>query len=83
MDRSFGMAPDGCYSSRRNGRRRSSQSRCATQRMPAKADALPSVCQRKVIKTNPAGAKAECLFADGTSILVSNFVASFIRAGIM
>jgi len=48
---------------------------------PVKADALPSVCQRKVIKTNPAGAKAECLFADGTSILVSNFVASFIRVG--
>jgi hypothetical protein len=48
---------------------------------PVKADALPSVCQRKVIKTNPTGAKTECLFADGTSILVSNFVASFIRAG--
>ncbi len=48
---------------------------------PVKADALPSVCQRKVVKTNPTGAKTECLFADGTSILVSNFVASFIRAG--
>src|SRR5258707_2609897 len=48
---------------------------------PVKADALPSVCQRKVIKTNPMGAKTECLFADGTSILVSNFLASFIRAG--
>ena len=47
----------------------------------AKADALPNVCQRKVVKTNPTGAKTECLFADGTSILVSNFVASFIRAG--
>jgi hypothetical protein len=46
-----------------------------------KADALPNVCQRKVVKTNPTGAKTECLFADGTSILVSNFVASFIRAG--
>jgi len=48
---------------------------------PVKADALPSVCQRKVVKTNPKGAKTECLFADGTSILVSNFLASFIRAG--
>src|SRR6266446_3865708 len=48
---------------------------------PVKADALPSACQRKVVKTNPTGAKTECLFADGTSILVSNFVASFIRAG--
>ena len=45
-----------------------------------KADALPNVCQRKVVKTNPKGAKTECLFADGSSILVSNFVASFIRA---
>jgi hypothetical protein len=45
-----------------------------------KADALPNVCQRKVVKTNPTGAKTECLFADGTSILVSNFLASFIRA---
>jgi len=46
-----------------------------------KADALPNVCQRKVVKTNPTGAKTECLFADGSSILVSNFLASFIRAG--
>jgi hypothetical protein len=46
-----------------------------------KAEALPNVCKRKVIKTNPTGAKTECLFADGTSILVSNFLASFIRAG--
>src|SRR5579859_5418821 len=46
-----------------------------------KTDGLPNVCQRKVVKTNPKGAKTECLFADGTSILVSNFLASFIRAG--
>lgn len=46
-----------------------------------KAGALPNVCQRKAVKTNPTGAKTECLFADGTSILVSNFVASFIRTG--
>ena len=46
-----------------------------------KADALSNVCQRKVVRTNPKGAKTECLFADGSSILVSNFVASFIRAG--
>src|SRR5713226_9727004 len=48
---------------------------------PVKADALPRVCQRTVVTTNPTGAKTECLFADSTSILVSNFVASFIRAG--
>src|SRR5260370_22210989 len=46
-----------------------------------KADALSNVCQRKVVKTNPKGAKTECVFTDGTSILVSNFVASFMRAG--
>ena len=46
-----------------------------------KADALPNVCHRKVVKTNPNGAKTECLFADGTSILFSNFLASFICAG--
>src|SRR5713226_8876925 len=40
-----------------------------------------NVCQRKVVKTNPKGIKTECVFADGTSILVSNFLASFIRAG--
>lgn len=46
-----------------------------------KGKPLPNVCQRKVVKTNPTGAKTECLFADRTSILVSNFLASFIRAG--
>jgi hypothetical protein len=46
-----------------------------------KADGLPNVCQRKVVKTNPKGAKTECLFADGISILLSNFLASFIRCG--
>ena len=45
------------------------------------ADSLPNVCQRKVVKTNPKGTKTECLFADGTSILVSNFFASFICLG--
>lgn len=46
-----------------------------------KADAPSNVCQRKVVKANPKGAKTECLFVDGTSILLSNFLASFIRAG--
>jgi hypothetical protein len=39
------------------------------------------VRRRKVIGTNPKGPKTECLFADGTSILLSNFLASFVRAG--
>jgi hypothetical protein len=47
----------------------------------ARADARPNVCQRKVVKTNPKGPKTECLFADSTSILLSNFLASFVRAG--
>ena len=42
---------------------------------------LRNVCQRKVLKTNPKGVNTECVFTDGTSILVSNFLASFIRAG--
>lgn len=45
----------------------------------AKAAALPNVCQRKVVATSPKDARSECLFADGTSILVSYFLASFIR----
>jgi len=46
-----------------------------------KPDALSNVCQRRVAKTNPKGSKTECLFADGASILISNFLASFVRAG--
>jgi hypothetical protein len=38
------------------------------------------VWSRLVLKTNPKGSKTECVFADGTAILVSNFLASFIRA---
>ncbi len=41
----------------------------------------PDLCQRKVVRTNSKGVKTECVFTDGTSILVSNFLASFIRAG--
>jgi curved DNA-binding protein CbpA len=40
-----------------------------------------NVCQRKVLKANPKGDRTECVFADGTSILVSNFLASFIHPG--
>jgi hypothetical protein len=46
-----------------------------------KADARPNLCQRKVVSANPKGAKTECLFADGTSILLSNFLATFVRVG--
>jgi len=46
-----------------------------------KADSLPNVCRRQVVKTSPKDAKTECLFAEGTFILISNFLASFVRAG--
>lgn len=39
------------------------------------------MCERKIVRTNQKGAKTECFFADGTSILVANFLASFIRPG--
>jgi hypothetical protein len=42
---------------------------------------LPNVARRQVLRTNPKDSKTECVFADGTAILVSNFLASFIRAG--
>ena len=46
-----------------------------------KEDALPNIRRLKVVKVSPKGVKTECVFADGTSILVSNFLASFIHAG--
>ncbi len=49
--------------------------------LQARINPSRNVCQRKVVKSNPKGVKTECVFADGTSILLSNFLASFIRAG--
>jgi len=46
-----------------------------------KEGTLSNVALRKVVKTTPEGTKTKCLFADGTTILVSNFLASFIRPG--
>src|SRR5260370_14690224 len=40
-----------------------------------------NVCQRKGLRTNPKVGKTECVFTDGTSILISNFMASFVRNG--
>jgi hypothetical protein len=42
---------------------------------------IPDICQRAVLRTLPRAGKTECVLADGTSILVSNFLASFIRVG--
>ena len=47
----------------------------------AESDPGLSICQRKLVRTNPKGAKTECLFANGASILLSNFLASSIRPG--
>jgi hypothetical protein len=47
----------------------------------ASGDAIPDVCRRVVLRTNPRGAKAECVFTDGTSILLSNLLTSFIHPG--
>jgi hypothetical protein len=45
------------------------------------AGPTPDTCQRVVLRTHPRGGKTECVLADGTSILVSDFLASFIRPG--
>ena len=42
---------------------------------------LPNVTRWQVLRTNPKGSKTECVFADGSPILVSTFLASFIRPG--
>src|SRR5258707_5573655 len=47
----------------------------------ASGGGIPDVCRRLVLRTNMRGAKAECVFTDGTSILLSNFLASFIHPG--
>jgi hypothetical protein len=39
------------------------------------------LCRRLVQGTRPKGDKTECVFVDGTSILLSKFLASFIDAG--
>ena len=49
--------------------------------LAATGAATPEICRRLVLRTQPRGAKAECVFTDGTSILLSNFMASFIRPG--
>jgi curved DNA-binding protein CbpA len=41
----------------------------------------PEVCKRTVAEKLSKGGKVECLFSDGSSILLSNFLASFIRQG--
>ena len=46
-----------------------------------KEGSQPKIGHRMVLKTNPKGTKTECIFADGTSILVSNFLAPFIHGG--
>ena len=42
---------------------------------------VPRVWGRSVLTTSSKGNRTECAFRDGTSILISNFLASFIRPG--
>lgn len=49
--------------------------------LQARINPLRNVCQRRVLKTNSKVGKTECVFTDGTSILLSNFMASFVRNG--
>jgi curved DNA-binding protein CbpA len=39
------------------------------------------VCERTVVRTANVGEKVECVFSDGSSILLSSFLASFISPG--
>jgi hypothetical protein len=43
--------------------------------------ARSELCQRTVARTTSAGEKTECVFSDGSSILLSSFLASFISPG--
>jgi hypothetical protein len=47
----------------------------------AKEEKLATVVQRTVVKMIPEAARTKCLFADGTAIMVSNFLAYLIRTG--
>ncbi len=49
--------------------------------LEARATLPPDVREKPVLQTRLDAVKATCLFTDGTSILVSNFLASFIRPG--
>ena len=44
-------------------------------------DPAPSVWLRSVLAISQKGNKSECVFRDGTCILISSFLASFIRPG--
>jgi len=40
-----------------------------------------TLCSRRVMRTAPEGDKVQCAFTDGTSILLSRFLAAFIHRG--
>ena len=46
-----------------------------------RTDPAPRVWLRSVLAISQKGNKSECVFRDGTCILISNFLASFIRLG--
>jgi len=47
----------------------------------AGAPPASALCLRRVLKLEPKGNRIECAFTDGTSILLSKFLAAFIRSG--
>lgn len=47
--------------------------------VPIEQDALPTAWQGTVHKTSPEGTRTRCLFGGGSSVLISNFLASFVR----
>ncbi len=49
--------------------------------LQARAALPPGLCQKVVLQTKPSGLKAQCVFTDGTSVLVSKFLASFVHPG--
>jgi len=49
--------------------------------LQASEGSQPNIGKRIVLKTIPKGTKTECVLADGTSIMVANFLGSFIRPG--
>lgn len=46
-----------------------------------KEDKTPDVAVCTLVRTTPEGTRARCVFANGTTILVSKFLACFIRPG--
>lgn len=47
----------------------------------AKAEVPPEICERVLIRLEPQGSKAKCVFNDGGSLLLPIYIARFVRPG--